>query len=388
MGIKNLKIVLAQKCQVAINERKLDSYKGMTIGIDTSIFLYKYLYNNDDHIEGLTRLILRLMKNEITPLFVLDGKPPKEKSETLQDRRERREVLVNKKNVVENCINFSKSDYETFKNEMNLYIKEKNIDNIIMDEDEIKDLFNKNELEIVEESEKIAKKIIYVTSAHIESAKNLFKLFGVPYIHAPCEAESLLAVFSKENWIDGCISEDTDILANGGFLFLRNFSADKNVVEEYCLEGILSCLELNYEEFIDMCILCGCDYLPKIIGIGPITAHKIIVKYKNIETFFVNNKKYVIPENFDYVKARDLFKNPVPKELYQNMKDDIKMTQPNTNELLEFLKTTKLKEKYLKEIEKNIIIYYMNITCMDNIVYENIQIKKITDFFSKKEGNP
>ena len=64
--IKNLKVILSQKCGLAINERKLDNYRGMTLGIDISIFLYKYLYNNDDHLEGLTRLILRLLKNHIT----------------------------------------------------------------------------------------------------------------------------------------------------------------------------------------------------------------------------------------------------------------------------------------------------------------------------------
>ena len=65
MGIKNLSIILNQKCSCAINERNLTSYSGMVIGIDVSIFLYKYLYNNDDHIEGLTRFILRLYKNNI-----------------------------------------------------------------------------------------------------------------------------------------------------------------------------------------------------------------------------------------------------------------------------------------------------------------------------------
>ena len=69
MGIKNLKVILTQKCQHAINTRKLDSYRGMVLGIDISIFLYKYLYNNSDHIEGLTRLVLRLLKNQITPVF-------------------------------------------------------------------------------------------------------------------------------------------------------------------------------------------------------------------------------------------------------------------------------------------------------------------------------
>ena len=148
----------------------------------------------------------------------------------------------------------------------------------------------------------------------------------------------------------------------------------------------MSCLNLDQEEFIDMCILCGCDYLPKIIGIGPMTAYKLIHKYKNIENVFLNNKKYIIPENFDYQKARELFKNPVAKEDYCDMKKDIKIDQPNVNDLIEFLKTTKLKEKFLKEIEKNLVCYYMNITGMDNVVYDNTS-KKITDFFIKKEEN-
>ena len=71
MGIKNIKVILNQKCKIAINTRKLECYRGMTLGIDLSIFLYKYLYNNDDHLEGLTRLVLRLLKNQITPVFFL-----------------------------------------------------------------------------------------------------------------------------------------------------------------------------------------------------------------------------------------------------------------------------------------------------------------------------
>jgi hypothetical protein len=34
------------------------------------------------------------------------------------------------------------------------------------------------------------------------------------YIHINCEAEGLLAMLCKNNIIDGCISEDTDVLVN------------------------------------------------------------------------------------------------------------------------------------------------------------------------------
>lgn len=29
-------------------------------------------------------------------------------------------------------------------------------------------------------------------------------------------------------------------------------------------------------QFVEMCILCGCDYLQKLDGIGPVTAYRLI----------------------------------------------------------------------------------------------------------------
>ena len=257
----------------------------------------------------------------------------------------------------------------------------------VIDEEEIKEYFNKSNDDLEKDSEKIGKKIIYVTQYHIDNAKKLFDLFGVKYIHAPCEAESLLALLCKNNIVDGCISEDTDILANGGHLFLRNFNADKNSVDEYCLEGILDSLGISYEKFIDMCILCGCDYTTKIMGMGPITAYKLITKHGSIEQILANNDKFTIPENFDYVKARDLFNNPISKELYDNVLKDTKMVKPQIKELCDFLINSKLKEKFFKEIEKNLMSYFLNIDVLHQIDNSNInsthktKSSKITDFF-------
>jgi flap endonuclease-1 len=326
----------------------------MTLGIDLSIFLYKYLYNNDNHLEGLTRLILRLLKNQITPVFIFDGKPPKEKEEILIERKERKEYLTAKCSLIEKIIENENILIDEFKNNNLNFIS-------LLEENEFNELFNKNKDELKNEFNKLKKRIIYVNKEHIEKAKILFKMFGVKYIEAPSEAEGLLALLCKNNIIDGCISEDTDVLANGGYLFLRNFNADKNIIEEYCLHGILENLEINYEQFIDMCILCGCDYTTKINGIGPINAYKLIKKHITIEDFINNNKKYIIPENFDYVKARYLFHNPVSKELYDMIDKNVKMMEPNIEELVNFLKNSKLKEKTLIEINNNLINYYLNI---------------------------
>lgn len=42
-------------------------------------------------------------------------------------------------------------------------------------------------------------------------------------------------------------------------------------------------LGLTADQFIDLCILCGCDYAPKISGIGPGRALQLITKHGSME---------------------------------------------------------------------------------------------------------
>lgn len=394
MGIKNLNSLLQRQCGFAINTRKLDSYRGMKLGIDLSIFLYKYLYNNDDHIEGLTRLILRLLKNQITPIFIFDGKPPKEKDETLMERKVKKELMTIKKTILEQVSTLEKPDYETFKKNVIETVTTTsalmNNTTFELNESELRDLYDKSTEEIQKDTDKLNKKIIYVTAGHIDSAKQLFNLFGIKYIHEQCEAESLLAYMCKMGYIDGCISEDTDILPNGGHLFLRNFNADKNTVDEYCLQGVLDGLGLNHDQFIDLCILCGCDYTTKIHGLGPINAHKLLKEHGSIEEIIRLNTKFEIPDNFEYEKARYLFKNPVPDSIFNNVNKDIFIYEPKIIELLDFLKTSKLKDKFLREIRDNLMNYFLNIKGgiydfdldeSSSLDSKKPRLKKITDFW-------
>ena len=145
-------------------------------------------------------------------------------------------------------------------------------------------MLNNSLIYCIDELERINKKIVCVNDKDIQNLKRLFDLFGIPYIIADGEAESLCSKLCEMGVVHGCLSEDTDILANGGLLFIRNFNPDKNIIEEYSLTSILNKLDIDYLQFIDICILCGCDYTTKIIGIGPITSLKLIKTYKNLET--------------------------------------------------------------------------------------------------------
>lgn len=383
MGIKNLKNILVSKCSSAIVQRKLSSYNGMIVGIDLSIFLYKYLYRNNDHIEGLTRLILRLLKNNIYPVFVFDGKPPKEKDEILQERKQKREFLFMKKEILELIKDNKDETKENICQKVESYIKDNN-ENFKIQDDKL-ELYLTVNFDYDEEIDKINKKIITIKTHHIDNAKKLFDYFGVSYIHAPCEAESLLAVLCKKKIIDCCITEDMDILANGCQIFLKNFSADKNYVDEYCLEGILENLEMSYDQFIDLCILCGCDYTTKIYGIGHVNAYKLIKKYDNIEGILKNintMSKFKVPDDFDYVSARNLFNNPFNYDEIKNYVVELKMKEPKRDELLSFLGETKLHNKHIKDIENNLMNYYLNITAARNFEMEDTSKQtKITNYF-------
>ena len=116
--------------------------------------------------------------------------------------------------------------------------------------------------------------------------------------------------------VNGCLSDDTDILPNNGLIFYTGYNINNDYLIKYDLKIILQELEIEYEEFIDLCILCGCDYTIKIKNIGYVTALKLIKKYKNIETILENIKdikKHEINEDFinkfNYNNARQIFKN-------------------------------------------------------------------------------
>lgn len=68
---------------------------------------------------------------------------------------------------------------------------------------------------------------------------------------------------------------------------------------------------MNFQ-FIDLCIMLGCDYTNSIKGIGPKRAIELIKTHKSLETIIekLDTKKYTIPEDWNYQQARLLFQNP------------------------------------------------------------------------------
>jgi 5'-3' exonuclease len=153
---------------------------------------------------------------------------------------------------------------------------------------------------------------------------------GYTCIRSESEADFVIANLCRDGQIDYAFSEDSDFFAFGVKNIVRNFSAhayDKSKpLRVYNLEALLKKIKFDkkdsdketMDKFIEVCILCKCDYVPNgIKGIGIGKAYSGIKKFKTVEKFFKDLKKtskkpLIHDENFlEQVKlARNLFHHP------------------------------------------------------------------------------
>jgi len=281
MGIRSLTSLIKQKSPGSIETTALYSLSGKRVAIDTSIFLYKslsnYRHNGDylknkegkivSHLVGIFYKTIQYLSFGITPIYIFDGKPPIEKKDLLIERSK--------------------------KAEENKILSETTTD--------------------PEEALKHEKSSIRVKKHHIDDIKQLFDLMGISYIHPEGEAEAYASELCRIGYVDYVVTEDMDTLVYGCPKMIRNCLDKtikrKDVVSVINLETALKDFNMNMKEFIDMCILCGCDYCPTIPKVGTTRSFNYIQNYKTIEALIESKKCNNIPEEFiqKYANSRKLF---------------------------------------------------------------------------------
>ena len=78
---------------------------------------------------------------------------------------------------------------------------------------------------------------------------------------------------------------------------------------------VLEELGITQEQFVDVCILSGCDYCDTIRGVGPTKALQFVKDHNDIEGVVAHLRRldkaaYVIPDVFPFEEARLLFLKP------------------------------------------------------------------------------
>ncbi|KAF9765208.1 hypothetical protein IL306_002549 [Fusarium sp. DS 682] len=118
-----------------------------------------------------------------------------------------------------------------------------------------------------------------VTQVMITECQALLRLFGIPYITAPMEAEAQCAELVRLGLVDGIVTDDSDTFLFGGTRVYKNMFNSNKFVECYLVGDIEKELSLSREQLISLAHLLGSDYTEGLPGVGPVTAVEILSEF-------------------------------------------------------------------------------------------------------------
>ena len=312
--------------------------------IDTSLYMYKYVYSYENYLVGFLNQISKLLNHNIIPIYVFEGTPPEEKNEVIQMRYEKRNKLKERITALEELIEKSNNqkEIEELQNEIN----------------------------------RLGKQIIQIKKTMVELLKELLDILNIKYIDSIGESDSMCAYLYKNKYIDAVISDDMDILVSGCNYMIK--FEKKNVVL-YNLDFILDQLKLKYDRFIELCVLFGCDYVKPIPKLNndrifelinsELTLDQIITVINNthintkVQALLEDNKDIdptilnnLYRNTVDYNNAKDLFVNSSDNEYILDFELKTFKAKVNLNELDDFIDTN------IEYIKKYILNNIFNVT--------------------------
>uniref|UniRef100_UPI00358EC509 DNA excision repair protein ERCC-5 isoform X3 n=1 Tax=Myxine glutinosa TaxID=7769 RepID=UPI00358EC509 len=109
--------------------------------------------------------------------------------------------------------------------------------------------------------------------------QDLLRLFGLPYVEAPGEAEAQCAALDLGDKTHGTITDDSDIWLFGGRYVYRHFFSSTHDVQLYQATEIHRMLGLDRRQLVNLAYLLGSDYTNGIPGVGCILAVEIINEF-------------------------------------------------------------------------------------------------------------
>jgi flap endonuclease-1 len=258
------------------------------------------------------RQINLFFRHKILPVYVIDGDAPLEKRTTLDKRAQKRQKMYD--NIADLLERQSENNSPNTSSRINSEI-------------------TKFERRCVVFSQKQVQDILY-----------FFELLGIPVIRENEEADFILAKLSAANKIDYILSDDSDVLAFGAKRVLKNFCIKEEKCELYDMGDILMSLGVPMQKFVDICILCGCDYTTKIRNMNCGKSLQLILLWGSIEEV-VKNTEYEI--NLEQIqKARELFGKELSGETMDRISASIVKKNCRLEELEKFLRAN-IEKKFL-----------------------------------------
>lgn len=227
--------------------------------------------------------ISKWVECRILPVFVFDGEHPPEKADTKRKRGDTRRKLREK-------INKTKHDLQNI------------------------DLFDRATLD-VEELQKNMANDTSISPADFEAFRNFLGELCVPVVQAKGDGEQLCSSLCIEGKVAAVFSTDTDNLVYGCPLLITNFSKEWINKSPHldCIRAdkVLEGLQMNREEFVDFCIMCGTDFNENMKGYASKKCFNLIKEHRSID---------VLPAKFDvsclnHRRCREIFSHQSSSDL-------------------------------------------------------------------------
>lgn len=101
---------------------------------------------------------------------------------------------------------------------------------------------------------------VSITDRMTDDCQHLLRMFGIPFVVAPMEAEAQCAYLNAAQLTDGTITDDSDIWLFGGRTVYRHFFDQDKRVKEYRADEVQRMFQVERNSLIQMAMLVGSDY--------------------------------------------------------------------------------------------------------------------------------
>ncbi|XP_041793196.1 DNA repair protein complementing XP-G cells homolog [Chelmon rostratus] len=118
-----------------------------------------------------------------------------------------------------------------------------------------------------------------VTGQMYLESQELLRLFGVPFLVAPMEAEAQCAALDRADHTHGTITDDSDVWLFGGRHVYKNFFSQNKYVEHYQYSDLQNQLGVDRTKLINLAYLLGSDYTEGVPGVGYVTGMEILNEF-------------------------------------------------------------------------------------------------------------
>lgn len=299
MGIKDLNTLLkrhAPSCFVTI---PLSKFAGKRIAVDAHYWMYsrmciartKVLQKTNiaegepnpheitrEWVQAFIEFVLGWMSFGVTPVFVFDGTAIPEKAKTKEKRQSDRIAARAKIDSL----------YEQLRTQQ---LEHPGV--------------------IIENLRKELSNYKYISADDFEIFQLVARGIGIPVLKAKADGEHLCASLCADGKVAAVLSKDTDCLVFGCPLLItgtsKSCSYEKGVRVPHLdcvrLDKVLEGLQLTQNEFVDLCIMCGCDFNTNMSGIAAIKSYGLIKQHRSIDYLPRDLNK----DCLQHVRCREIF---------------------------------------------------------------------------------